>query len=77
MATLFRQTNAVWMMSVAAKGPIHSAEEFYPRHRDKSSDCKLNISENDATGDKSISTAPTLRRRRIDTATNLECSSFL
>ncbi|XP_072959372.1 dol-P-Glc:Glc(2)Man(9)GlcNAc(2)-PP-Dol alpha-1,2-glucosyltransferase isoform X1 [Typha angustifolia] len=71
LAILFRQTNVVWMVFVAANGAIVYVEDFY--RRDCSSQENRNIlhEENNAMTEKSNSShAYGLRRRQISRSVN-------
>lgn len=64
---LFRQTNIVWMLFVAANGAISFAEEFYPRDRVKYDSDKEKLEGNNVlTDNKNIPISPSLRRRRMN-----------
>lgn len=69
LATLFRQTNIVWMLFVAANAAINFVEESYPKDCLQCDGHKIELEENLVlTENKSTPAAPTLRKRRIDSS---------
>lgn len=76
LAILFRQTNIVWVLFVAANGAIRFAEEFHPRDGAKCDDDKEKQEGNNVlTDNKNIPTSPSLRRRRMNSAASTIKSS--
>lgn len=71
MAILFRQTNVVWVIFVAANGAIKYAEDFYETKSFPGENEQLIQEENNLlTNKKRTSTFPSLRRRKMNNSAN-------
>lgn len=68
VAILFRQTNVVWILFVAANGAIRYTDDFYLKEQARSSGHNVRP-ENDSDG---YSAAPTLRCRRLNISKSKE-----
>ncbi|XP_020103722.1 dol-P-Glc:Glc(2)Man(9)GlcNAc(2)-PP-Dol alpha-1,2-glucosyltransferase isoform X1 [Ananas comosus] len=71
LAILFRQTNVVWVIFVAANGAIKYAEDFYETKSFPGENEQLIQEENNLlTNKKRTSTFPSLRRRKMNNSAN-------
>ncbi|KAI0527673.1 hypothetical protein KFK09_003278 [Dendrobium nobile] len=70
IATLFRQTNVVWVAFVAASAAISYVEDLCEKDHVNLMYKKLKIERKDVIFNKNSSAVPTLRKRRMGASTN-------